>query len=243
MARVATASRRRSYARALRTLQAGPIPFVVGGAWAVEHYVRLGRATLDLDLMLQPADADRAGDLLVEAGARVVERDVLQVRLLLHSAEIDLVHHLARGGLAVDAGWYQRGRVGRVADVATLVAAPEDLLWSKAFVAARHRFDGADVVHLLRATGPTLDWVHLRDAFAPYPPLLLAYLNLFAFCYPSEREVVPAWLWDELLANLETPAKPAESDVCRGTLLDHASFEFDLIARGFVDARAIPPRS
>jgi hypothetical protein len=236
-------SLKRGYASVLRGLKAARVPFVVGGAWGVEHYVSLGRASWDLDLMLDPADVDRALSALAAAGARVHESDAVQVRVRFANVDVDLVHHFAQGLHAVDRDWPRRGVPGHLFGVATLIAAPADLIWTKVFVAARHRFDGADVAHLIRATHETLDWLHLRAALAPYPQLLLAHLNLFSFCYPDERDAIPPWLWDALLANLESPGEPGLPRVCQGTLLDRTSFEFDLIAKGYLDARPLLPGS
>lgn len=77
------------------------VPFVVGGAWAVEHYVRLGRATLDLDLMIDPDVLDDAVRAFSGVGGRVLDREKMQTQMSLRSAEIDLVHHFAQGEYAV----------------------------------------------------------------------------------------------------------------------------------------------
>jgi hypothetical protein len=227
---------RREYRQALRTLASVHVPFVIGGAWAVEHYARLGRATLDLDLMIAPMDVDRAQTALLSSGARILEEDEAQVRIALADGEIDLVHHIAQGEYEVGPDWRQHAVPTRLLGLASLVAAPEELVWSKVFVAARHRFDGADVVHLLQATGRTFDWQRLQSHLADYPELLLGFLTLFAFCYPSKRDLVPRWLWDELIARYQTPAVSNVPPECRGTLLDSHSFEFDLLAKGFADA-------
>lgn len=229
---------RDDYANVLRKLRTEKVPFVVGGAWAVEHYVALGRATLDLDLMLDEAELERATKVLADEGVLFVDDSAIQRRVALRGAEVDLVHHLAQGGNSVDHEWYDRGRIGKLFGASTLFAAPEELIWSKAFIAARTRFDGADVVHLLRATHRSLDWGRLRGRFGAYPELLLAHLSLFVYCYPSEREPFPRWLVDELLGRLETASEPSPALACLGPLLDRASFDFDLLAKGFVDVRA-----
>jgi hypothetical protein len=228
---------RREYRQALRTFASARVPIVIGGAWAVEHYARLGRATLDLDLMVPPDDVERAQAALVDSGARVLAEDRDQVRIGLADGEIDLVHHIAQGEYAVGAVWQQHAVPSRLLGIASLVAAPEELVWSKVFVAARHRFDGADVVHLLQATGRTFDWSRLQSYLADYPELLLGFLTLFAFAYPSKRDLVPRCLWDELIARYRAPTAANVAPVCRGMLLDSHSFEFDLLAKGFADAR------
>lgn len=237
MAMIVSEPVKEAYRLALTILDSAQIPYVVGGAWAVEHYVALGRATLDLDLMLVPAAVDRAIQALGQHGARLLGRDLFQVRLSLDGNEIDLVHRVAHGEYAVDASWRQAAVPGYLFDVATLVASPPDLIWAKVFIASRHRFDGSDIVHLIRATHRTLDWQRLAARLQPYPELLLAYLNLFEFCYPGERGVIPDWLWHSLLAVFETPPEPAGPRICRGPLLDSTSFIFDGVAKGYQDVR------
>jgi hypothetical protein len=233
----------RDYALALRRLKSARVPVLIGGAWAVEHYVALGRATLDLDLMLQASDLIDATAALTEAGGSIVGGSEIRTRVKVGGADLDLVHHFARGELAVDQGWFDRSRIGRLFGLPVRFAAPEDLIWSKLFIAARHRFDGSDVVHLLRATSATLDWNRLKVALAEYPELLLGYLSLFAYCYPADEGVIPRTLLNDLLATLERNVEPTMPKVCRGSLIDHASFDFDYLARGLVEpevAKTIP---
>jgi len=226
-----------AFKRVLRLLTTAQIPFVVGGAWAVEHWVRLSRPTPDLDLMIEPMAIDRGVQAMCQHGAHLLGRDTMQVRLSLGGAEIDLVHHFAQGEYVVDGSWRQYGLPGYIFDVATLFAAPADLIWSKVFVASRHRFDGSDVVHLIRSAHRTIDWQRLRARLNPCPELLLAYLNLFEFCYPGERSAIPEWLWNDLFATLDTLEEPSGPPICRGPLLDSTSFIFDEVAKGYQYAR------
>jgi hypothetical protein len=228
----------RRYARALRALAVARVPYVVGGTWALRHYGAPGREIEDLDLMIEPGEVERAVTALAGPGWSVIQADPAQTRLGQGDGAVDLVHHFAQGYYPVDASWHRRGVPARIGAVPTLVACPEALIWSKAFVAARHRFDGADVVHLFHWTRGALDWDWLIDRFQPFPHVLLAYLNLFEFCYPATRDVIPGSVWETLLAVAERPAEPSGPNVCLGTLLDRASFEFDVIARGYQQATA-----
>ena len=64
----------------------------------------------------------------------------------------------------------------------------EELVWSKAFVQERERFDGADVLHLLRDAGRDIDWPRLVARFGDYWPVLLSHLVSFHFVYPDHRD-------------------------------------------------------
>ena len=54
---------------------------------------------------------------------------------------------------------------------------PEEMIWSKAFVQERERYDGADVIHLLRELGPTLDWPRLLMRFGDRWRVLLSFID------------------------------------------------------------------
>ena len=52
--------RHRFYRRVLRALNAAGIDFLVGGGYALERYLGIGRPTKDLDLFLRPRDVQAA---------------------------------------------------------------------------------------------------------------------------------------------------------------------------------------
>jgi hypothetical protein len=118
----------------------------------------------------------------------------------------------------------------------------EEILWSKAFVQERERYDGADVLHLLRARAEHLDWDRLVRRFAENWRVLLSYLVLFGFVYPGERERIPAPVIDGLLHRLGETDTPADGDrLCRGTLLSRLQYLTDVRRFGYRDARPIDP--
>jgi hypothetical protein len=106
----------------------------------------------------------------------------------------------------------------------------------------RERYDGNDVVHLLRARAADLDWRRLIDRFGPHWRVLLANLVLFGFVYPSERNRVPAEVMAELLGRvLAEIAQPPPSDrVCQGTLLSRSQYLMDIGPWGYRDVRLAP---
>src|SRR5437899_2577696 len=68
----------------------------------------------------------------------------------------------------------------------------EEIIWSKAFIMERERYDGNDVAHLLRARGCALDWDRLLRRFDGHWRVLLSHIVLFGFIYPAERAAIPA---------------------------------------------------
>jgi hypothetical protein len=59
--------------------------------------------------------------------------------------------------------------------------------------------------------------------------LLLAHLINFRFVYPSEQDVVPRWLLDELLcrAQRQLDLPQPQDRICRGFMLSRTEYEVD----------------
>ena len=70
----------------------------------------------------------------------------------------------------------------------------------------RYRYDGADVAHMILKRSDDIDWNQLISSMELYwEVLLMAVLN-FRFVYPSERDIIPRWVMDELLGRLRRTA-------------------------------------
>jgi hypothetical protein len=106
----------------------------------------------------------------------------------------------------------------------------------------RERYDGADVLHLLRACGTRLDWPRLLKRFAEHWPILLSYLVLFRFVYPAEYANIPAWVTQQLLCQLQSGPRNGShpTRLCQGTLLSRAQYQADIEHWGYDDARLVP---
>jgi hypothetical protein len=120
------------------------------------------------------------------------------------------------------------------------VLAAEEMIWSKVFVAERHRYDGADIAHLFRAAATTMDWSRLLARFGSYWPLLLTSLILFGFIYPADRSKIPDWLSRELASRWQRDSSTSGPQICQGTLLSSTQFLHDLNHGSLLDARVQP---
>jgi len=62
----------------------------------------------------------------------------------------------------------------------------------------------------------------------------------FRWVYPSERERIPRWLMDELLARLKQQLElpPPRIKICRGRMFSEIDYETAVTDWGFVDADA-----
>jgi hypothetical protein len=226
------------HASALRLLNAAGVRYVVAGAYALRHYTGVTRFTKDLDLFLIPGDVPRALEVLRLGGFRtyVLSRHWLG-KAKRGGYLVDLIYGFGGWRAAVDEGWLANSEPGTLNDVPVRFAPLEETAWMKAFVAHRERFDGADVLHLLRARSGRFDWQRFLALFDDAWDLLFGYLLLYQFAYPSDRETVPSWVLDTLAERLRQGGEPSAERVCRGKLLDRFSYLPDTSLWGYRDGR------
>jgi hypothetical protein len=231
------------YRRVMLTLREAGVRFLVGGAYAFTPVTGIPRSTKDFDLFVAKTEIRRALDVLADAGFQAE----LTFPHWLGKAYcgkdfVDLIFSSGNGVAPVDEGWFTNAPDGRVLDVDVQLAPAEEMLWSKAFVMERERYDGSDVIHLLRARAERLDWDRVLARFGPYWRVLLADLVLFGFVYPGERSRIPSWVMDTLLGRLRGELS-ADADVgrlCQGTILSRQQYLPDVLEWGYTDARRLP---
>lgn len=228
------------YRAALLALQAANIEFLLGGAFALTAYTGLGRWTKDLDLVVRRADLPRTLHVLTEAGFdTTIPFPHWLAKARRGPIFVDVLFSSGNGVTEVDDDWFVHARPHECFGVSVGLCPPEELLWSKAFVMERERYDGADVAHLLHAQGPSLDWDRVLARFEPWWRVLLSHLLLFDFIYPDDRERVPRDVVDTLLARaMDEPGSPAEhGGICFGTLVSREQYLHDIEQLGYRDAR------
>jgi hypothetical protein len=231
------------YRRVLQALTSSGVPVLVGGAYALAIYTGIERRTKDLDLFLRPADYDRAVQVLAATGYRAE----LKFPHWLGKAHagplcVDLIFNSGNGLTGVDDAWFEHAIDADVLGVGAKIVPVEEMIWSKAFIMERERYDGADVAHVLRVHARSLDWSRLLDRMGPNWRVLLSHLVLFGFIYPGERAQVPTWVLHDLLDRLheEIHAPASSDDLCRGTLVSREQYLHDVQREGYIDVR-LPP--
>lgn len=232
------------YRAGARTLIAGGVPFLVGGTYALLEYTAIERPTKDFDIFLRPTDVRRALDTLDADGFRVEltdERWLAKAFPRDGESYIDLVFGLANGLATVDEEWFTFAPTGQVLGMALPLCPPEEMIWSKSFVAERHRYDGADIAHLLRACATSMDWSRLIRRFADAWRLLLAHLIVFGFIFPSDRDLIPGQVVQQLVARLQLELDDISPDtrICQGTLLSTEQYLTAIERWGYQDARSL----
>jgi hypothetical protein len=217
------------YRELLGSLAASGIPFLVD------------RDTKDLDLFLLPSDIDRTLVMLAGSGYDVdLPFPHWLGKVHWDGRFLDLIFGAGNGVARVDEDWFVHAVEDDVLGMRLKLCPPEEMIWSKAFVQERERFDGADVLHLLREKAPTLDWPRLVARFDDHWPVLLGHLVLFGFVYPDRRDAIPAEVLSDLLTRAARQRVEPANRICNGTLLSREQYLYDLNQLGYEDARERP---
>ncbi len=215
------------YQHAMRLMEEGNLPFLVGGAYAFARYTGIERHTKDFDVFIRRADFDRACRLFEAAGYRTELTFPHWIGKAWKGEDfVDLIFSAGNGIAIVDELWFP----------------PEEMIWSKGLIMERERFDGADVVHLIQAIGDRLDWRHLLGRYGRHWRALFAHVLLFGFIFPSDRSKVPTWVIEECSERLakETKRGDLPDKICYGTIVSRQQYLVDVNERGYRDARLEP---
>jgi len=230
------------YRETLEALREAGVPFLVGGAYALARYTRIERFTKDLDIFVKERDCRRALGVLASIGCRTEMTFAHWLaKGIRHDGLVDVIFGSGNGVAMVDEEWFTYSQQERICGVDVRICPPEELLWSKAFVMERERYDGADVLHLVRGLGPVLDWERLLTRFNGYWRVLFSHLVLYGFVYPTERHQIPDWVMKELTSRLASDQRDDESKgkTCLGTLVSRQQYLPDIDREGFGDGRLV----
>lgn len=228
------------YREVIDSLQLGGVPFLVGGTYSLEKHAGIQRLTKDLDLFLRSESLARASRSLSARGFQVeLAHPHWLAKARRDNLQVDLIFAGGNGLVRVDEDWFLHGVPDVVVDLPVQLCPAEEMIWSKSFVMERERFDGADVLHILRESAERLDWHRLLRRFDIHAGVLLAHLHLFRFAYPSEAQRIPRWAMDAARQQSEGVGRTL-GRLCRGTLLSRSQYLKDVTEWGYVDAR-LPP--
>jgi hypothetical protein len=221
----------------LRLLSGHQVPFAVSGAFALQEHTGVRRPAKDLDVFLTSETASTALSLLQNHGFFCEICDPIWLAKAHRDGFfIDFITGMSNAALAVTDSWIHRSQHATILGVPTRILAAEELLASKLFVVRRERFDGADIAHIIFATGGSLDWGRVLELAGVHWELLLWSLILFRYIYPAQSHFVPLRIWTQLLNQLMFCL--VNPDLCarfRGSLVDANMFAIDVNEWGLDD--------
>lgn len=226
------------YAESLKLLVQSGIPFLLSGTYAVSAYTGIVRPTKDLDVFCKAGDYPRILAYFRERGYRAEVEDERWIAKIWQDQNFfDVIFNMSAVSLPITDDWFVGAPVIAVYDVPVRITRPTELVWSKVFIQDRYRYDGADVAHVILKKSGEIDWRRLLSYLEPHWEVLLIHVLNFRFIYPSERDLIPRWLIDELLdrlrAHVEMP--PPKVKVCRGRMFSPRDYIIDITEWGFGD--------
>ena len=231
------------YCSTLEVFRRAKIEMLVGGAYAFARYTGIERHTKDLDVFVRERDFPRTMQALEAAGYQTeVPFPHWLGKAYCGEYFVDVIYNSGNGVARVDEEWFEHAPEGAVFDTSVKLCPIEEMLWSKAFIQERERFDGADVAHLLLKQASSMDWKRLLRRFGANWRVLLAHLVLFGYIYPTDRERVPGWVMHDLarrLTNSLSAPTPAQR-VCRGRCCLASSTWLTWIAGVFSTRACVP---
>jgi len=226
------------YAEVLRELNRSGLPFLLAGTYAVSAYTGISRPTKDLEVFCRAGDCPRILGHFKGLGYEVEIEDERWIAKVRQGEQFfDIIYASANGTMPVSDQWFADARQVEMLGTQVGIVSPTELIWSKAFIQLRHRYDGADVVHVILKQHDNIDWRRLLSYMELHWEVLLLHLLNFRWIYPTERNHVPRWLMTELLDRLQhqLDLPPPQMKICRGRMFSRIDYEIDVKEWGFAD--------
>jgi len=227
------------YSEVLQLMARSRIPFLVSGTYALASYTGIDRPTKDVDVFAKAGDALRMLSYFREHGFDVETVDERWLsRITRGPLFVDLITNMPTVTTHVSDDWFEDAPNAELFGAKVKLVPPTQFIWSKIFVQDHHRYDAADVAHMILKCHDRVDWKKLLDHMELYWEVLLMALLNFRFVYPSERDLVPNWLMQDLLGRLndQTGVGPPGKKVCRGRIFSPRDYAIDVEQWGFSDA-------
>ena len=230
------------YGKMLDRLIEAEVPFLIGGAFALEMYTGVTRHTKDLDLFVHPNDFRHTLEALEAGGAKTSVTFSHWLGKAYHGENfIDIIFSSGNGLCPVDDEWFEHASSANAFGREVALCPIEEMIWQKAFIMTHERYDGSDVAHLLWAGTDRMDWQRLLRRFAGHEEVLLSQLVLFGYIYPAERQRIPVEVLQALVECWQSNAVATNAPkVCRGTLFAVLDYARDIEQWGYLDARLQP---
>ena len=224
------------YTEVVELLAASDIPFLLSGTYALTGYTGISRPTKDVDVFATAGDSLKILAYFKEHGfdVQIVDERWL-ARITRGELFVDVIFNMPTASTHVTDDWFENAPEGQLFGTTVKLVPPTEFVWSKMFVQDRYRYDGADVAHMILKKHDEIDWHRMLSHMELHWEVLLMHLLNFRFIYPSERDIVPTWLMDELLERLKVQSSipPPPTKVCRGRIFSPRDYLPDVTEWGF----------
>ncbi|RJP23308.1 MAG: nucleotidyl transferase [Candidatus Abyssobacteria bacterium SURF_5] len=221
--------------RWLSLLNETEVDYAVGGAFAMHAHTGIWRDTKDFDVFVAPQDLKKVLNRLSQAYFNPDIRDTSWLAKVESTPyNFDIIFGFRNGLMKIDRQFLEHSVRVEVMGVQTRALEIEELIASKAYIARRYRFDGADIAHLIRESKGKLDWERLLRLMDGNRDVLFWHLIFFLIVYPGHSDFIPRDLLADLFNQLvERGQKITNPKLFQGTLLDPVSFGIDYLNFGY----------
>ena len=226
------------YSDSLRLLQESGVPFLLSGTYALACFTGISRPTKDLDVFCKPSDAPKILSFFKTKGHRIEMEDERWIGKVWRGDNFfDVIFNISSASIPITDEWFAQSYEADVYGTRVRVTPPTQFILSKLFLQTRYRYDGADIVHVILVKHDEIDWQWLLAQMELYWEVLLINVLNFRFVYPTERHLIPRWLYDELLERLKAQddMPTAQVRICRGRLISPTDYVIDINEWGFAD--------
>lgn len=200
-----------NYRAAIEAARNAGLPFLLGGGFSLAVYTGRWRNTKDIDFYILPRDREAMIAALSGIGfVDYFERQSYDPGWIYRSMRdgiiVDVIWSMANRRARVDQRWFDRAQTVGIREESIQIVPAEELLWCKLYVLQRDHSDWPDVLNLLYATGPQLDWDYLLERLGDDFPLLLAALSIFEWLCPGRAAQLPLKRLRRLRASKSVPS-------------------------------------
>ena len=226
------------YRESLALLKESGIPFLLSGTYALSCFTGIVRPTKDLDVFCKPSDAPKILAYFKAMGYEIEVEDERWIGKVWKGENFfDVIFNISSASIPITDEWFTKVYEAQVYGTTVRITPPTEFVLSKIFLQTRYRYDGADVAHTILKQHQDIDWHWLLSAMELYWEVLLIQILNFRFIYPTERDLIPRWIFDELIDRVKAQAElPAAGiKICRGRLLSPRDFVIDISEWGFAD--------
>jgi hypothetical protein len=226
------------YIESLKLLKESEVPFLLSGTYALACFTGISRPTKDLDVFCKPSDAPRILSFFKSRGYEIQMEDERWIGKVWRGEQFfDVIFNISSASIPITDEWFEHSYEAEVYGTQVRVTPPTQFILSKLFLQTRYRYDGADIVHVILIKHDEIDWQWLLASMELYWEVLLINILNFRFVYPTERDLIPRWLYEELLQRLKAQddMPPALVRICRGRLISPTDYAVDINEWGFAD--------
>ena len=226
------------YVESLRLLKESGIPFLLSGTYALSCFTGIVRPTKDLDVFCKPSDAPKILAFFKSRGYAIEIEDERWIGKVWRGDNFfDVIYNISSASIPITDQWFEEVVEAEVYGTLVRITPPTQFILSKLFLQTRYRYDGADIVHTILRKHAHIDWPWLLAAVELYWEVLLINILNFRFVYPTERDLIPRRVFDELIERLKAQEEmpPSGVRICRGRLLSPTDFVIDVSEWGFAD--------